>query len=61
MDILEFKEAILKLGLDASEDKLNKLERYYELLIIWNQKINLTAITEKKHNGKGTSLVETFL
>ncbi len=48
MDILEFKEAILKLGLDVSEDKLNKLERYYELLIIWNQKINLTAITEKK-------------
>ena len=48
MNILEFKDEILKLGINVSEDILDKLERYYELLIEWNEKINLTAITDKE-------------
>ena len=35
-----------KLGLDVSENQILKLEEYAELLIQWNEKINLTAITE---------------
>lgn len=48
MNILEFKDEVLKLGINVSEDILDKLERYYELLIEWNEKINLTAITDKE-------------
>lgn len=48
MDILEFKDALLELGIDVSPLTMDKLNRYYELLIEWNEKINLTAITLKK-------------
>lgn len=48
MDILEFKEALSDLGIDVTSDDLFKLNRYYELLIEWNEKINLTAITLRK-------------
>ena len=44
----EFINEVKKLGIEVSEDKLNKLERYYELLISENEKINLTAITKKE-------------
>ena len=43
----DFIEKVKELGLDVTEDKLYKLEKYYELLVSWNEKINLTAITEK--------------
>ena len=43
----DFIERVKELGLDVTEDKLYKLEKYYELLVSWNEKINLTAITEK--------------
>ena len=43
----DFIEKVKELGIDVTEDKLYKLERYYELLVSWNEKINLTAITEK--------------
>ncbi len=33
-------------GQGISDDICQKLDKYYELLIDWNQKINLTAITE---------------
>ena len=44
----EFVLEVEKLGIKVSKEKLEKLERYYELLVEWNEKINLTAITEKK-------------
>lgn len=44
----EFIEEVSKLGIDVDDDKLNKLNLYYELLIEWNEKINLTAIVDKK-------------
>ena len=43
----EFIEALKELNIEVTEEKLNKLNRYYELLVEWNEKINLTAITEK--------------
>lgn len=44
----EFIEKVKELGIDVTEDKLTKLDKYYKLLIEWNEKINLTAITEEK-------------
>ena len=37
-----------KLGIVLDDDKLKKLEDYYTLLVNWNEKMNLTAITEKE-------------
>ena len=48
MNIDEFKNEVKKIGIDVDENKLSLLERYYELLIEWNEKMNLTAIIEKK-------------
>jgi 16S rRNA (guanine527-N7)-methyltransferase len=48
------KEASLEAGIDFSEHKYNQFIKYMRLLQEWNEKINLTAITEdeeivKKH------------
>jgi 16S rRNA (guanine527-N7)-methyltransferase len=44
----EFIDALKELNITPSEKQLEQLNYYYELLIEWNEKINLTAITEKK-------------
>ena len=44
----EFINEVLKLGIQVTDEKMNMLEIYYDLLIEWNEKINLTAITDKK-------------
>ena len=36
------------IGIEIDNQQLNKLNMYYKLLIEWNEKINLTAITEKE-------------
>jgi len=33
-----------KLNINLTDEMLNQLEKYYELLVEWNEKINLTAI-----------------
>ena len=43
----DFVIEIEKLNIKLSEYQINLLEKYYELLITWNKKINLTRITEK--------------
>ncbi len=43
----DFVIEIEKLNIKLSEYQINLLEKYYELLISWNKKINLTRITEK--------------
>lgn len=42
----EFIEAIKELGIKCSEEQKAKLRKFYELLIEWNKKINLTRITD---------------
>ena len=46
MNELEFVTEVSKLNIKLDSDKLNKLKRYYELLVEWNEKMNLTGITE---------------
>ncbi len=48
MNLDEFKSEVNKLGVPVTEKEINLLEKYYNLLIEYNEKINLTAITEKK-------------
>ena len=40
------REKSMVLGIDFSVEQINKFYKYMELLIEWNQKINLTAIIE---------------
>ncbi len=44
----EFIEAVKELGISLDEDKLNLLEKFYQILIEENKKINLTRITGKE-------------
>ena len=39
-------KATTKLGIKLTEEKLAQFDLYYQLLIEWNEKINLTAITD---------------
>ena len=44
----EFVKELKKLGISPTLDQLDKLEKYYELLISWNEKINLTRIISRE-------------
>ena len=44
----EFIEELKKININILDCQLEKLEQFYKLLIICNEKINLTTITEKK-------------
>jgi len=44
----EFQEYLAQAGIVLSEKQLAQFQRYYELLVEWNEKMNLTAITEKE-------------
>lgn len=44
----ELIKEVKKLGIDITEEELKKLEKYYDLLIEWNNRINLTSIVDKK-------------
>lgn len=48
MNLEDFKNELGKLGIIVTDEKIKLLNRYYDLLIEYNEKINLTAITEKK-------------
>ncbi len=43
----KFIEELKLLGIHINEIQLKQLNQYYQLLIVWNEKINLTSITEK--------------
>ena len=43
----EFYTHLANLGFPLTERQKEQYERYFELLVEWNEKINLTAITEK--------------
>ena len=42
------KDLFVKYGIEVDQEKLDKFNNYYELLCYYNEKFNLTAITEKK-------------
>ncbi len=59
----ELKEYCEKLSIDLTDRQLEQFQLYYDLLIEWNEKVNLTAITEydevlKKHFLDSLALVK---
>ncbi len=44
----EFIKSVKELGIELNEDMINKLDRFYHLLIEWNAKINLTTIVKEE-------------
>lgn len=47
MNIDNFKQMLLEKGITLTPQQLNQFEIYYHTLVEWNEKMNLTAITEK--------------
>lgn len=65
MDKLEFIREASLLGIEVSFEHIKLLDRYYDLLVVWNEKINLTAITDKsqvylKHFYDSLTLVKVI-
>ena len=49
MDIKEIiKSATIGYKIHLTDIQLEQLERYFRLLVEWNEKINLTAITDER-------------
>lgn len=44
----EFVEALKEKGISITSKQLDQFNTYYALLVEWNEKMNLTAITEKQ-------------
>ena len=44
----QFETELKKLGIILTDKQKNQFRKYYQLLIEWNQKINLTSITKKE-------------
>jgi 16S rRNA (guanine527-N7)-methyltransferase len=47
IDINTFSNLLKEKGVTLSDDQLTKFEIYFNMLVEWNENINLTAITEK--------------
>ena len=65
MNINNFYDAVKELGITLTKDQMNKLEKYYNLLVTENEKINLTTITEKeevylKHFYDSLTLIKAY-
>lgn len=43
----KFKETLQGVGITITDEQMKQFEQYFELLVEWNEKINLTAITER--------------
>lgn len=64
-DTSQFLKDLKELNIDLCQNQIDQFLRYYELLIEWNEKINLTAITEfnevmKKHFVDSMSLIKAY-
>lgn len=62
---IQFKSDLKELGVSLSEKQVEQFLTYYEMLVEWNEKMNLTAITEydevmKKHFVDSLSLIKAF-
>jgi 16S rRNA (guanine527-N7)-methyltransferase len=47
MNIEQFKSMLAEKGITLSDKQLEQFNQYYETLVEWNEKMNLTAITDK--------------
>lgn len=61
----QFEKDLAALGVTLSEKQIQQFLTYYEMLVEWNEVMNLTAITEyeevmKKHFVDSLSLIQTF-
>lgn len=62
---VQFEKDLSVFGVELTEVQKNQFLKYYELLVEWNEFMNLTAITEyddvmKKHFVDSLSLIQTF-
>ena len=48
MNIEQFQQALEEKGIALRHQQLDQFETYYQLLVEWNEKMNLTAITDKE-------------
>lgn len=48
MTVEEFYQALAQKGITLTDTQKQQFETYFTLLVEWNEKINLTAITDKK-------------
>ncbi|MCP3032224.1 16S rRNA (guanine(527)-N(7))-methyltransferase RsmG [Halobacillus sp. A1] len=48
MDINTFLSALQKQGIELDEHQQKQFEQYFEILVEWNEKMNLTAITDQE-------------
>jgi 16S rRNA (guanine527-N7)-methyltransferase len=47
MNIEQFKAMLLEKGITLTDKQLDQFEKYFQTLVEWNEKMNLTAITER--------------
>lgn len=47
MNSEQFKAALMEKGISLTPRQIEQFETYYQTLVEWNEKMNLTAITEK--------------
>ena len=46
MNEQQFIEALKEKGIELSDIQIAQFKKYFELLVEWNEKMNLTAITD---------------
>lgn len=64
-DTTQFEKDLEELGISLNQNQIMQFLTYYEMLIDWNEKMNLTAITEyeevmKKHFVDSLTLVQAY-
>ncbi|MEH7248315.1 16S rRNA (guanine(527)-N(7))-methyltransferase RsmG [Neobacillus niacini] len=48
MNTEQFKAMLLEKGISLSDKQLDQFEKYFHTLVEWNEKMNLTAITDQR-------------
>ena len=61
---MDFQNALSEFGISLNQKQIEQFELYYKLLVSWNEKMNLTAITDReevyvKHFLDSLSFVKT--
>ncbi|MFV0499869.1 MAG: 16S rRNA (guanine(527)-N(7))-methyltransferase RsmG [Bacilli bacterium] len=48
MNINNFKASLIDIGIEITDEQIDKFESYFNFLVVENEKYNLTAITDEK-------------